>query len=142
MQNPIVKSLLAVILSIAVAVVLFMVVEGIGSILYPFPEDFGGTFEEVARQVETTPAWVMAFLAGVGWGGLMLACTFIATRLGHNRHPGHGYGVGLFLLAMAVYNMAMLPYPIWLWVLNLTVLPAAAYLGTTLAQENQLTPEQ
>ena len=133
MQNPIIKSVLAVILSVAVAVFLFMVVEGVGALLYPWPEDFGGTREEVMRQVETSPAWVTAFLAIVGWGSIMLICTWIATRLGHNRHPYHGYGVAAFLLAMVLFNMLMLPYPLWLWFVNFSVLPVAAYFGTRLA---------
>jgi hypothetical protein len=133
MQNPIIKSVLAVILSIAVAFGLAMAVEGISSILHPWPADFTGTFEEVARQIETYPTWVLAFLGGVGYGTIVLICSFIATRLGHNRNPWHGYGVGVFLFAMVIVNMTMLPYPIWFWVLMFTVLPLAAYFGTKLA---------
>lgn len=130
MQIPIVRSVLAVIFSVAVALGLFMVVEGVSANLHPWPADFGGTFEEVARQVESYPAWVLALLGGVGYGAIMLICTFIATRLGHNRNPWHGYGVGAFLFAVVVANMAMLPYPIWFWVLMFAVLPSAGYLGT------------
>ena len=119
MLNPTIKSVLAVILSIAVAFGLFMAIEGVGSILHPWPADFAGTSEEVARQVETYPTWVLAFLGGVGYGAIMLICTFIATRVGHNRNPWHGYGVGVFLFAMVVFNMTKLPYPIWFWVLML-----------------------
>ncbi len=130
MQNPIIKSVLAVILSIAVAVGLFMMVEGIGSVLHPWPEDFAGTFEEIARHVETTPAWVLALLGGLGYGAIMFICTYIATRVGCDKNPWHGYGVGLFLFAMVVFNMTKLPYPIWFWVLMFVVLPPAAYFGT------------
>ncbi|MBT8097655.1 MAG: hypothetical protein KJO19_11515 [Woeseia sp.] len=133
MKIPIIKSILAVTLSIAVAFGLFMAVEGVSSLLHPWPADFGGTFEEVARQVETYPVWVLAFLGGVGYGATMLVCTFIATRLGHDRNPWHGYGVGAFLFAMVLFNMFMLPYPIWFWVLMFAVLPPAAYTGTKLA---------
>lgn len=133
MQNPIIKSVLAVIFSIAVAFGLFMAIEGVGSILHPWPADFAGTFEEIARQVESYPTWVLAFLGGVGNGVTMLICTFIATRLGHNRNPWHGYGVGVLLFAMVIINLTMLPYPIWYWVLMFIVLPLAAYFGTKLA---------
>ena len=63
----ILKSVLAVILSIAAAILLFIVIEGVSSILHPWPEDFAGTFEEISRQVETYPAWVLALLGGVGY---------------------------------------------------------------------------
>ena len=135
MKNPIIKGVLAVILSIAVAFGLFMLIEGIGSILHPWPADFSGTFEEVAHQVETYPAWVLVLLGGVGYTAIMLICTFIATRLAHNRIPWYGYGVGLFLFAMVVFNLTKLPYPIWYWVLMFAVLPPAAYFGTKLASK-------
>lgn len=141
MLIPILKSFSAVVLSIVVACVLFMVLEGISSILHPWPEDFGGTMEEIERQVETYPAWVLALLGGVGYGTTMLVCTLIATRVGHNRNPTFGYGVGLFLFAMVVFNMTMLPYPAWFWVLMFTVLPPAAYFGTRLGSKNRPTPD-
>jgi len=136
MRNPIVKSICAIVLSIAVAIGLFMGVEGVSSILHPWPADFAGTFEEVAHQVKTYPPWVLAFLGGFGYGALMLICTFIATRMGHNRNPWHGYGIGVFLFVIVVFNMTMLPYPVWFWILMFTVLPVATYFGTKLAAAN------
>ena len=136
----IVKSVLAILLSIAAAVFLFVVIEGISSMLHPWPEDFAGTIEEIAHQVETYPAWVLALLGGVGYGTTMLICTFIATRVGHNRNPWHGYGTGGFLFATVVLNMNQLPYPAWFWVLMFFVLPPAAYFGTKLGAENRSTP--
>ena len=137
MKNPIIRTVFAVILSILVAFGFAVAIEGVSSILHPWPEDFAGTAEEIARQVETYPAWVLVLLGGVGYGATMLICTFIATRIGHNRNPWHGYGIGLFLFAMVILNLTMLPYPIWYWVLLFTALPLAAYFGTNLASKNQ-----
>lgn len=138
MKNPIIRTILAVFLSIAVAFGLVVAIEGVSSILHPWPDNFAGTAEEIARQVETYPNWVLALLGGVGYGVTMLICTFIATRIGHNRNPWHGYGVGLFLFAMVILNLTMLPYPIWYWALIFTALPLAAYFGTNLAAKNQV----
>ncbi len=66
----------------------------------------------------------------------MLISTFIATRVGHNRHPWHGYGVGICLFAMVVFNMTQLPYTTWYWILMFAVLPQAAYIGTQLGATN------
>lgn len=141
MQNPIIKSVLAVVFSVIVSVVLFMLVEGVSALIHPFPEDFGGTFEEVAYQVETYPTWALVFLGGVGWGGLVVICTWLATRYGHNRNPWHGYGVGVFLVGMAAFNMSMLPYPTWFIVFMLVLLPAATYFGTSLASTQKAATE-
>lgn len=132
LRNPliIIQSILSVVLSLAAAVFLFMVIEYISSILHPWPEDFSRTFEEIAHQVETYPAWVLALLGGVGYGATMLICTFIATYVGHNRNPWYGYGMGALLFAMVVFNLTKLPYPTWFWVLMFATLPPAAYFGT------------
>ena len=134
---PICKSVVAITVSVAVAIFHFMVIEGISSILRPWPKDFSGTFEEISHQVESYPVWVLALLGGVGYGATMLICSFIATRIGHNRNRWHGYGVSVFLFSMVVFNMTQLPYPSWFWVLMFTVLPPAAYYGTKLASKNQ-----
>ena len=134
MPHPIIKSLGAVFLSLILAFGLIVGVEGLSSILHPWPEDFSGTPEEIILQVQNYPTWVLAFLGGIGWGTTMLFSTFIATRFGHNRNPLHGYSVGLLLVSMAVFNMILLPYPVWFWILSLMVLPAAAFFGTNWAR--------
>lgn len=130
----ILRSAGAIILSLAVAFAMFMGVEALSSVLHPWPEDFAGTLEEVARQVETYPAWVLAFLGGVGWGATMLVSTYLATRLGTHRHPAHGYGVATITIALVIFNLSMLPYPAWYWIFMLVVMPAAAFFGIRLGK--------
>ena len=62
--------------------------------------------------------------------------SWLATRLGTGRHLAHGLVVGAILFAAVVFNMAMLPYPIWFWV-NLIVFPIACLWGAKLAQGRQ-----
>ncbi len=133
MTRNILRSFGAVLLSIFAMFALLIAVEGISALLHPWPEDFAGTPEEVARQVATYPVGILVFLGVVGWGGIMFAITWLATRLGTNRHVGHGYGIGVVFLGLVIMNLSMLPYPIWFWFVLLTVLPVAAYFGTTTA---------
>ncbi len=37
--------------------------------------------------------------------------------------------IGVLLLAAVVFNLSMLPYPIWFKILNLLAIPAAILLG-------------
>lgn len=127
-----VRSTLAILLSVVIAFILFVAVEAVSAVLHPWPDDFSGSFEEIARQVESYPLWVLALLGGVGYGATMFVCTLVATRLGSKRNAWHGYGVGVFLFAMVVFNMTQLPYPVWFWAIMFTVLPVAGYFGTTL----------
>ena len=135
MPHPLIKSLGAVLLSLILAFGMIVRVEGLSSILHPWPEDFSGTPEEIILHVQYYPSWVLAFLGGVGWGSATLISTFVATRFGHKRNPLHGYGVGFLLVVLAVFNMILLPYPSWFWFLNLTVLPTAAFCGTSWANK-------
>ncbi len=128
----ILRSIGAVVLSLVVAFVLLIAVELLSSILHPWPENFSGTREEVERQVATYPSWILAFLGGAGWGGIMFLITWLATRLGAGRHRGHGLCIGAVFLGLVIMNMSMLPYPFWFWIFMLIVQPTAAYLGTTL----------
>ena len=63
-----------------------------------------------------------------------MVSSWLATRIGLKRHPAHGIVAGSILLLLAVVNMAMLPYPIWFWILNLVVFPVCFCLGAKLGR--------
>ena len=129
MIGSILRSIGAVILSLVVALVI--AVEGVSAVLHPFPPGFEGTPDEMHEHVARYPGWILA-LAMVGWGGITFVSTWIATRLGTRRHPAHGIAIGLLLLLAVIFNMYLLPYPIWFEVLNLIVLPIGIYCGARL----------
>ena len=68
----------------------------------------------------------------------MFISAWLATRLGSDRKPIHGYIVGAILIAAVIFNISMLPYPTWFSLLNLVVLPAALYFGVRLGQSRQV----
>lgn len=135
----ILRNAASILISLIVAILLLAAVEWIGAILHPFPADFAQTREEVAAHVANYPAWILAVLGGVGWGTTMFVSSWLATRLSNNRNIAIGIGAGVLLLAGAIFNMAMLPYPIWYWVLELILLPLGIYFGSKLASA-QSTP--
>lgn len=142
MAKTILQNAAAVFFSLIVALFLLALIEYVGAILHPFPDDFGGTREEVMEQVANYPPLILGILGGLGWGGTMLVATWLATRLSANRRQAYGIGVGLLLLAAALFNMSMLPYPIWYWVLELVVLPLGIFFGSKLgAFSSPDTPE-
>lgn len=138
MVKTILQSTGAILLSLVIAFLLVAGLEVLGAILHPWPADFAGTSEEIAMQVETYPPWALALLGGVGWGGTMFVSVWMATRLGSNRKPIHGYLVGVILISAVIFNVSMLPYPTWFSLLNLIVLPTALYFGVRLGQARQV----
>src|SRR5262249_48932839 len=111
MIGSILRSVIAVLLRLLAAMGLFVRVEGVCSILYPFPPGVDPSDLDVCKAyIAELPAG--AFLIGVGgWALATFAGSWVATRLGAGRHPAHGIVLGLVLLAAAVLNMLMLPYP-------------------------------
>lgn len=125
----------ALLFSLFVAILLLAGIEWIGAeFLYPFPQDFGGTREEVMAHVANYPRFAL-FVGGLGWGITIFLTTWLTTRLSSGRHSAYGLGLGLLLFCGAIFNMALLPYPIWYWVLNLILLPAGIYAGINLGKD-------
>lgn len=133
MATTVLRSIGAIVLGLAVTFALLIAVEGLSAILHPWPEGFTGSREEVEQQVASYPTWILAFLGGVGYGSIMFVVTWLSTRLGTNRHMAHGACIGAIFMGLVTLNLSMLPYPVWFWLLMFTVLPVAAYLGTTIA---------
>ena len=136
MSSSIIRSVASVILSLLVAMVLVIAVEGVSAVLHPFPPGFDGTPDEMYEHVARYPDWVLA-AAVAGWGATTFASTWLATRVGAARHPAHGIVVGSLLLLAVVFNMYHLPYPLWFEVLNLVVFPLGIYYGVKLGREER-----
>ncbi len=133
MRRSIIRSVASVILSLLVAMVLVIAVEGFSAVVHPFPPGFNGTPDEMYEHVARYPDWVLA-VGVVAWGATTFASTWLATRLGAARHPAHGIVVGVLLLLAVVFNMYLLPYPLWFEVLNLVVFPIGIYCGVRLGR--------
>ena len=127
-----VRSVGAVVLGLAVALMLIVGVEFFSSIVHPFPPGVDPTNMEVCRQhVAKYPAWVLA-VAALAWVVTTFVSSWLTTRLGTGRHGTHGFVVGLILLALAIMNMSLLPYPVWFWAANLIGFPLGFYWGAKL----------
>ena len=129
-----IRSVGSVSVGLMVALILVIGVEGVSSILHPFPPGVDPTDLEVCKaHVARYPTGVLALVV-LAWGMAVFVSSWVATRLGTGRHLAHGIVVGSMLLAAVVFNMAMLPYPNWFWV-NLIVFPIACFAGAKRAQE-------
>lgn len=127
------RALGAVLAGLVLAVFGLCLVELMSSVLHPPPPDMlPGDMEACRLHVSRYPAGVL-FVCAIGWWLTVLASCWLATRLGSRRHAAHGIVVGAIMLAMAIFNMAMLPYPLWFWI-NLIAFPASSFVGVRLAR--------
>ncbi|MEX2112039.1 MAG: hypothetical protein WD845_02580 [Pirellulales bacterium] len=119
----------AIVAGMLVAFILVVAVELFSAVVHPLPPDFAGTTEEMCQHVERYPHWVLAVVVPA-WAGTAFAGTWIAGRLGNR---GSALFVGLLLLAALIFNIAMLPYPIWFKIASLMVIACAIVTGFCLS---------
>lgn len=123
------RILAAVIAGTIVAFVLLIAVELFSAVVHPVPPDFGGTMEEMCLHVARYPTWVLAVAVPL-WGFTAFASTWTAGRIGGRIAA---IVTGVLLLAALVFNIAMLPYPLWFKIVSPLAIPAASMLGGRLA---------
>lgn len=105
-----------------VAFVLVVAVEFFSAIVHPFPEDFGGTPEEMREHVARYPQWVLAVVV-FAWGVAAFASTWTANRIGGR---GPATVIAALLVAAVVFNVYMLPYPMWFKFTSVLAIAGAA----------------
>ncbi len=120
------RTLAGTVLGLIVAFILIVGVEGFSAVVHPLPKDFGGTMEEMCRHVERYPQWVLAAVVPM-WGVAALLSTWMAQKIGTVSAAAI---VRLLLLSALVFNLFMLPYPVWFKAVNLLVIPAAMVVGS------------
>lgn len=127
------RTLSAIPIALFVAFTLVVAVEFFSAVVYPPPQDFGGTMEETCRHVENYPAWVLVVVVPA-WALIALVSVFAARKIGNLFSAAF---VGLFLLAAVAFNVSMLPYPIWFKIIILAAVPAALLAGSRLAASRE-----
>lgn len=118
----------SIVAGFVLAFALVVALELFSSVVHPLPADFAGTGEEMCRHVERYPAWVLG-VAAAAWVGTAFVSTWLATRLG-GKIPG--IVLSLFLIWAVVFNVSMLPYPVWFEVVSVLGIVTACLAGVGL----------
>jgi len=124
MKTPL-RTLLAVVAGLALALAFVVAVEAFSEMVYPTPPDFTGTMEEMCLHVSRYPDWVLGVVVLL-WSATAFLSAWIATRIG-NRPAG--VVLSLVLAAAISSNIAMLPYTMWFKVVMLICFTIACYFG-------------
>ena len=118
------RTLMGLAAGLAVAIVTIMIVEAIGSMLFPPPRGYDMTAgSAVALPIETL-MWPV-----IGWFLGSLAGSAIAVHLSGQRWVG--WVIVVLVLAATVLNFALITHPTWMMVAG----PVAAILGGSIGQQ-------
>ena len=133
-------SVLAVAVSLTAAFALIVAIELVSAVIHPMPPGMDPLDKEACTAFFADyPQWLFGFGA-VGWGLTAFTSTWLATRLGAYRHFAHGAAIGTLLFLAVIFNMLMLPYPMWFELTNLVLIPLGIFLGTWLATTSRSSP--
>jgi hypothetical protein len=123
------RNLAAVCVGMVVAFLLLVGVELFSAVVHPLRQNFGGTQDEMCQHVANYPQWVLGVVVP-----LWALTAFVGPKLA--RWIGGLYAalfVGLLLFAGLVFNLSMLPYPLWFKVADLIAIPIAIFAGSRMS---------
>lgn len=123
----------AIFAGVLTALVLLVAVEAYSAVVHPVPADFGETMEEMCQHVANYPAWVLATAVPM-WAFTALASTWIAGRLANR---GCALFIGLLLFVALLFNLSMLPYPLWFKIACVIAIPCAVAAAVQLSSRRQ-----
>lgn len=96
-------------------------VETLNHILYPYPAGMKvNDMEAFKSYIENLP-FSGKFMVIVGYALGALVAGFIATKIARNGKSTAAVICGFIFLSFTIYNMVVLPTPIWFWILGILV---------------------
>lgn len=116
-----VRKILAVFAGVIVASICIWAIETLNHMLYPYPDGMKpNDMEGFKSYVETLP-FLGKFIVIVGYAVGALVSGFIATKVAKDGKPTAAIVCGIVFLVFTIYNMTVLPTPIWFWILGVLV---------------------
>lgn len=126
------RTVLAIVLGLAVAIVTMLLLEYVGMSLFPLPagldlEDEQDLVQLVASAGLGKQLWVLA-----GWTLAAALGGWTAAKLARHRTPA-ALCVGALVVAGVLINISLLPHPAWMSVLGALLPLPVAWAGARLA---------
>jgi hypothetical protein len=128
-MNPVVRSILAVVVGVLVAFVLIWVVQLIGIKVYPPPPGLDpADRESLKAMVAQMPLGALLFVL-LAYAAGSVAGGWAAARLAPRAGLLHAMLVGVLLLGVGIMNLLTIPHPGWFWVASCAIYPIGAWSG-------------
>ncbi|SUX48988.1 hypothetical protein [Chryseobacterium indoltheticum] len=116
-----VRKILAVFAGVIAASICIWAIETINHLMFPYPEGIKPTdMEEFKAYVQTLP-FLGKFMVIIGYAVGALVAGFISTKISKDGKPTAAIICGIVFLVFTIYNMTVLPTPIWFWILGVLV---------------------
>lgn len=123
------RNILAAVAGALTGGIVISLVQMLNGRFYPLPEGVSpANREAMAAYLQVAPVGALlgvlaSYLVGVAAGA------WLAARLSANCHWRQGIIVGVLFFFASIANLLTLPHPVWFWIANLVIVPAAAWTG-------------
>ncbi|MBV9904866.1 MAG: hypothetical protein JO346_09835 [Alphaproteobacteria bacterium] len=131
------RTIWSVVVGGAAGVVAMMLVEFLVSLVVPAPANLDITRPGAsATYIQSLPVLLLA-LQIVSWAIGSYVAAFVAMRMAKGTSILPGVVAGAVPLLAGVIDMALIPHPIWMWVLGVTALTVPAYYAARMMLPKQ-----
>jgi len=124
-----IRKILAVIGGLVAGAIVVSLVEMLSSSFYPLPDGVNmGDYAAMIEHAKNAPL-ISKIIVIVGWGLAAIAAGAIATLIARNGKNIYAVICAVIFLAFSVFNMFMIPSPVWFWILGTVVWIPLSLLG-------------
>ena len=132
-MNPVIRSILAVIVGVLVAFVLIACVEIIGMRVYPPPDGMNAaSLESIRAAMARIPLGALLFVLLAYTVG-SVAGGWVAARFAPSAKMAHAMTVAALLFGAGLMNLMTIPHPPWFWVTSSLIYWLGAWSGAQAA---------
>lgn len=130
------RIIIGVVAGIVLGSVCIWAVETINHLLFPFPKDMKPTDMEAFKEYVDQLPFLGKFMVIIGYALGALVSGFVATKVAKNGKHTAAAICGFIFMIFTIYNMTVLPTPIWFWVLGIAVW-VLVFVGSNMALKQQ-----
>jgi len=128
-MNPVVRSILAVVVGMLVAFVVIALVEAVGLRVYPLPAGIDlRDPASIKAAMAQRPLAALLFVL-MAYAGGSVAGGWVAARFAPGSRIMHAMIVGAILVGAGIMNMMSIPHPVWFWVASIGICLLGAWRG-------------
>lgn len=132
-----IKKIAAVLAGIISAGFAVFLVQAIGQYFYPLPEGTDSAdIEALKLYVQYAPFMALFFVIISYFFGALVS-GFVSTKVANDGKLVYAAICAVFFLMASIYNMFMLPTPIWFWILGILVW-GFVFVGYQLAKKKKI----
>ena len=130
MDNPLPKTVLAVVTGVIAGGAIVFVTEAIGHSLFPPPADIDlSNPDDVRRLMASLPAGAFAMVL-LGWFLGSFVGAYVARTIA--KRPAAAWAVAMIFMLFTGMNFVMIPHPMWMIAAGLLIPLASAWLALRL----------